>query len=187
MTLDYEERSFHGTPQNSFHKAVNVPDVVVFPRWWCLLRTPMIIDLFKSRDKWAVDLPAPSYNVMYRSWCWDALNLLNIPSMYWLNDLFLAMKWCLHLLFCSSQDEVQKIVMACNKYKVWHSLHRCKHIGLTGHHWILTDPARLPHYTLSRFDTLRDSSVSTLPLIIFWTSFIFPFQICVFGGALSAY
>ncbi|CAD6226663.1 unnamed protein product [Miscanthus lutarioriparius] len=49
MTLDYEERSFHGTPQNSFHKAVNVPDVVVFP---------------------------------------------------------------------SSQDEVQKIVMACNKYKV---------------------------------------------------------------------
>ncbi|KAG0541726.1 hypothetical protein BDA96_02G042300 [Sorghum bicolor] len=49
MTLDYEERSFHGTPQNSFHKAINVPDVVVFP---------------------------------------------------------------------SSQDEVQKIVMACNKYKV---------------------------------------------------------------------
>ncbi|XP_062186580.1 D-lactate dehydrogenase [cytochrome], mitochondrial-like isoform X2 [Phragmites australis] len=49
LTVDYEERSFHGTPQNSFHKAVNVPDVVVFP---------------------------------------------------------------------SSQDEVQKIVMTCNKYKV---------------------------------------------------------------------
>ncbi|PWZ40547.1 D-lactate dehydrogenase [cytochrome], mitochondrial [Zea mays] len=49
ITLDYEERSFHGTPQNSFHKAVNLPDVVVFP---------------------------------------------------------------------SSQDEVQKIVMACNKHKV---------------------------------------------------------------------
>jgi D-lactate dehydrogenase (cytochrome) len=32
ITLDYEERSFHGTPQNSFHKAVNLPDVVVFPR-----------------------------------------------------------------------------------------------------------------------------------------------------------
>ncbi|CAI9097523.1 OLC1v1033971C1 [Oldenlandia corymbosa var. corymbosa] len=32
MTLDYEERFFHGKPQNSFHKAVNVPDVVVFPR-----------------------------------------------------------------------------------------------------------------------------------------------------------
>ncbi|KAK3124506.1 hypothetical protein QOZ80_7BG0587550 [Eleusine coracana subsp. coracana] len=49
LTVDYEDRSFHGTPQNSFHKAVNVPDVVVFP---------------------------------------------------------------------SSQDEVQKIVMTCNKYKV---------------------------------------------------------------------
>ncbi|KAF8714146.1 hypothetical protein HU200_028155 [Digitaria exilis] len=49
LTVDYEERSFRGTPQNSFHRAANVPDAVVFP---------------------------------------------------------------------SSQDEVQKIVMACNKYKV---------------------------------------------------------------------
>ncbi|BBN68448.1 FAD-linked oxidases family protein, partial [Prunus dulcis] len=32
MTLDYEERYNHGKPQNSFHKAVNIPDVVVFPR-----------------------------------------------------------------------------------------------------------------------------------------------------------
>ncbi|OMO51913.1 hypothetical protein CCACVL1_29505 [Corchorus capsularis] len=32
MTLDYDERFFHGKPQNSFHKAVNIPDVVVFPR-----------------------------------------------------------------------------------------------------------------------------------------------------------
>ncbi|OWM82618.1 hypothetical protein CDL15_Pgr002193 [Punica granatum] len=32
MTLDYDERAFHGKPQNSFHKAVNIPDVVVFPR-----------------------------------------------------------------------------------------------------------------------------------------------------------
>lgn len=32
MTMDYEERYFHGKPQNSFHKAVNIPDVVVFPR-----------------------------------------------------------------------------------------------------------------------------------------------------------
>lgn len=30
--MDYEERFFHGKPQNSFHKAVNIPDVVVFPR-----------------------------------------------------------------------------------------------------------------------------------------------------------
>lgn len=32
MTMDPEERYFHGKPQNSFHKAVNIPDVVVFPR-----------------------------------------------------------------------------------------------------------------------------------------------------------
>lgn len=32
MTVDVEERTFHGKPQNSFHKAVNIPDVVVFPR-----------------------------------------------------------------------------------------------------------------------------------------------------------
>ncbi|KAK1287928.1 hypothetical protein QJS10_CPB19g01268 [Acorus calamus] len=32
MTLDHEERYFHGKPQNSFHSAVNIPDVVVFPR-----------------------------------------------------------------------------------------------------------------------------------------------------------
>ncbi|CAL9135582.1 unnamed protein product [Musa textilis] len=49
MTLDYEERCFRGKPLNSFHRAVNVPDVIVFPR---------------------------------------------------------------------SQDDVQKIVIACNKYKV---------------------------------------------------------------------
>lgn len=32
MTMDIDERTFHGKPQNSFHKAVNIPDVVVFPR-----------------------------------------------------------------------------------------------------------------------------------------------------------
>ncbi|GAB2295768.1 hypothetical protein Dimus_029923 [Dionaea muscipula] len=32
LTMDFDERSFHGKPQNSFHKAVNIPDVVVFPR-----------------------------------------------------------------------------------------------------------------------------------------------------------
>ncbi|GJX67088.1 D-lactate dehydrogenase [cytochrome], mitochondrial isoform X1 [Tanacetum coccineum] len=32
ITLDYDERYFHGKPQYSFHKAVNIPDVVVFPR-----------------------------------------------------------------------------------------------------------------------------------------------------------
>ncbi|KAJ8460094.1 hypothetical protein OPV22_033020 [Ensete ventricosum] len=32
LTVDYEERCFHGKPQNSFHRSVNVPDVVVFPR-----------------------------------------------------------------------------------------------------------------------------------------------------------
>lgn len=32
MTMDYDERYYHGTPQNSFHKAVNIPDIIVFPR-----------------------------------------------------------------------------------------------------------------------------------------------------------
>ncbi|XP_022843554.1 D-lactate dehydrogenase [cytochrome], mitochondrial-like isoform X1 [Olea europaea var. sylvestris] len=32
MTMDYDDRYFHGKPQNSFHKAMNIPDVVVFPR-----------------------------------------------------------------------------------------------------------------------------------------------------------
>ncbi|KAF5473984.1 hypothetical protein F2P56_005929 [Juglans regia] len=32
ITTDYDERYIHGKPQNSFHKAVNIPDVVVFPR-----------------------------------------------------------------------------------------------------------------------------------------------------------
>ncbi|XP_051131254.1 D-lactate dehydrogenase [cytochrome], mitochondrial isoform X2 [Andrographis paniculata] len=32
MTMDYDERYFHGKPQNSFHLAVNIPDIVVFPR-----------------------------------------------------------------------------------------------------------------------------------------------------------
>ncbi|XP_073107856.1 D-lactate dehydrogenase [cytochrome], mitochondrial isoform X2 [Elaeis guineensis] len=32
MTLDYDERFYHGKPQNSFHTAVNVPDIVVYPR-----------------------------------------------------------------------------------------------------------------------------------------------------------
>ncbi|XP_031101697.1 D-lactate dehydrogenase [cytochrome], mitochondrial [Ipomoea triloba] len=32
MTMDYDERYTHGKPENSFHKAVNIPDVVVFPR-----------------------------------------------------------------------------------------------------------------------------------------------------------
>ncbi|XP_060958508.1 D-lactate dehydrogenase [cytochrome], mitochondrial [Cannabis sativa] len=31
MTMDYDERYTHGKPQHSFHKAVNIPDVVVFP------------------------------------------------------------------------------------------------------------------------------------------------------------
>ncbi|XP_020531267.1 D-lactate dehydrogenase [cytochrome], mitochondrial [Amborella trichopoda] len=31
ISLDYDERFLHGTPQNSFHKAVNFPDVIVYP------------------------------------------------------------------------------------------------------------------------------------------------------------
>ncbi|KAL5135593.1 D-lactate dehydrogenase [cytochrome], mitochondrial [Glycine soja] len=32
ISLDYDERYIHGKPQNSFHKAVNIPDVIVYPR-----------------------------------------------------------------------------------------------------------------------------------------------------------
>ncbi|XP_047254816.1 D-lactate dehydrogenase [cytochrome], mitochondrial isoform X6 [Capsicum annuum] len=32
MTMDEDERHVHGKPQNSFHKAVNIPDIVVYPR-----------------------------------------------------------------------------------------------------------------------------------------------------------
>ncbi|GAV57274.1 FAD_binding_4 domain-containing protein/FAD-oxidase_C domain-containing protein [Cephalotus follicularis] len=32
MSVDYDERFFHGKPQSSFHKAVNIPDVIVYPR-----------------------------------------------------------------------------------------------------------------------------------------------------------
>lgn len=32
VSLDYDERYIHGKPQNSFHKAVNIPDVIVYPR-----------------------------------------------------------------------------------------------------------------------------------------------------------
>lgn len=32
MSMDYDERFLHGKPQNSFHKAVNIPDIVIFPR-----------------------------------------------------------------------------------------------------------------------------------------------------------
>ncbi|KHN22578.1 D-lactate dehydrogenase [cytochrome], mitochondrial [Glycine soja] len=33
ISLDYDERYIHGKPQNSFHKAVNIPDVIVYPRY----------------------------------------------------------------------------------------------------------------------------------------------------------
>ncbi|KAJ1390674.1 FAD-binding, type 2 [Sesbania bispinosa] len=32
ISLDYDERYIHGKPQHSFHKAVNIPDVIVYPR-----------------------------------------------------------------------------------------------------------------------------------------------------------
>ncbi|KAG6437181.1 hypothetical protein SASPL_102092 [Salvia splendens] len=38
MTMDYDERYYHGKPQNSFHKAQNIPDVIVFPRFAPLFR-----------------------------------------------------------------------------------------------------------------------------------------------------
>ncbi|PNY01517.1 D-lactate dehydrogenase [Trifolium pratense] len=32
ISLDYDERYMHGKPQYSFHQAVNIPDVIVYPR-----------------------------------------------------------------------------------------------------------------------------------------------------------
>ncbi|CAL9026165.1 unnamed protein product [Prunus brigantina] len=51
MTLDYEERCNHGKPQNSFHKAVNIPDVVVFPR-----SEEQVSKIVKSCDKHKVPI-----------------------------------------------------------------------------------------------------------------------------------
>ncbi|KAL6559099.1 hypothetical protein OROHE_006468 [Orobanche hederae] len=31
MSVDNEERYFHGKPQHSFHRAVNIPDIIVYP------------------------------------------------------------------------------------------------------------------------------------------------------------
>ncbi|KAJ6870708.1 D-lactate dehydrogenase [Populus alba x Populus x berolinensis] len=46
MSMDYDERYFHGKPQHSFHKAVNIPDVVVFPR-----SEEEVSNIVKSCDK----------------------------------------------------------------------------------------------------------------------------------------
>ncbi|KAJ9184614.1 hypothetical protein P3X46_004324 [Hevea brasiliensis] len=51
MTMDYDERYFHGKPQNSFHKAVNIPDVVVFPR-----SEVEVSNIVKSCDKYKVPI-----------------------------------------------------------------------------------------------------------------------------------
>lgn len=51
MTMDYEERYFHGKPQNSFHRAVHIPDVVVFPR-----SEEEVSNIVKSCDKHKVPI-----------------------------------------------------------------------------------------------------------------------------------
>ncbi|KAJ6756196.1 D-LACTATE DEHYDROGENASE [Salix purpurea] len=50
-SIDYDERYFHGKPQNSFHKAVNIPDVVVFPR-----SEEEVSNIVKSCDKHKVPI-----------------------------------------------------------------------------------------------------------------------------------
>lgn len=49
--MDYEERYFHGKPQNSFHSAVHIPDVVVFPR-----SEEEVSNIVKSCDKHKVPI-----------------------------------------------------------------------------------------------------------------------------------
>lgn len=51
MSMDYDERYFHGKPQYSFHKAVNIPDVVVFPR-----SEEEVSNIVKSCDKHKVPI-----------------------------------------------------------------------------------------------------------------------------------
>ncbi|KAM7262018.1 hypothetical protein ACFE04_021095 [Oxalis oulophora] len=51
ISLDYEDRYFHGKPQNSFHKAVNVPDVIVFPR-----SEEEVSKIVKTCDKYKVPI-----------------------------------------------------------------------------------------------------------------------------------
>ncbi|CAL5435775.1 unnamed protein product [Camellia sinensis] len=51
MTMDFDERYFHGKPQNSFHKAVNIPDVVVFPR-----DAEEVSNIVKSCNKYKVPI-----------------------------------------------------------------------------------------------------------------------------------
>lgn len=51
LTMDYDERYFHGKPQNSFHKAVNIPDLVVFPR-----SEMEVSEIVKSCDKHKVPI-----------------------------------------------------------------------------------------------------------------------------------
>ncbi|KAL7251654.1 hypothetical protein ACSBR1_013493 [Camellia fascicularis] len=51
MAMDFDERYFHGKPQNSFHKAVNIPDVVVFPR-----NAEEVSKIVKSCNKYKVPI-----------------------------------------------------------------------------------------------------------------------------------
>ncbi|KAI4365416.1 hypothetical protein MLD38_021401 [Melastoma candidum] len=51
ITLDYDERFFHGKPQNSFHKAINIPDVVVYPK-----SEHEVSEIVKSCDKHKVPI-----------------------------------------------------------------------------------------------------------------------------------
>ncbi|KAL5545642.1 hypothetical protein UlMin_005329 [Ulmus minor] len=51
ITLDYDERYIHGKPESSFHRATNIPDVVVFPR-----SEEEVSEIVKSCDKHKVPI-----------------------------------------------------------------------------------------------------------------------------------
>ncbi|KAL7240077.1 hypothetical protein ACSBR2_005861 [Camellia fascicularis] len=57
MTMDFDERYFHGKPQNSFHKAVNIPDVAVFPR-----NAEEVSKIVKSCNKYKVPMVEPHHS-----------------------------------------------------------------------------------------------------------------------------
>ncbi|XP_020593627.1 D-lactate dehydrogenase [cytochrome], mitochondrial isoform X5 [Phalaenopsis equestris] len=99
MTVDYDERYFHGKPQNSFHKSANVPDVVVYPSW--------------NQSAAGIGSICRNYSVQFSG---HLCNAKAINVLIGLREKAWSPK--VSILLIRSQDDVQKIIIACNKYKV---------------------------------------------------------------------
>lgn len=134
MTLDYDDRYFHGKPQNSFHKAVNIPDVVVFPRWgWFIFSQKFCtsiacvffcIDLWKYLQWKCWILPPNEINRWLGHAFYDKLNLSSWCRMWKPNYLVLR-------LVCYFWMERWDKVMIlwgkkCEKYVIYDDFEYCK-------------------------------------------------------------